>query len=377
MTVTRKAIATSVTSTATGDVAATNVQSAIAELASEKQRTHPRDLLYPTLFGSVAAQNKHSASDPLPDPTIPAALYLGAGNSGVASRLWFYIQTEYANLKACNDRIRIYTDLGDLPETDPGGGAAWIGDPKVAPDVDVPLALLVGAEYPAVNAETEPYLEIPAAHWETEFMEHYNQIGYGTSVQWHWPIWFSNGVLVQIWGDDDGLGFTPRRPGYFISHYELGTLTGPYADWRLRSTDHEDTLHGATADSMEFIDVADEGYLVAVYSACNSPQGMAFVESGFEFAVDNGTTVNWESDSYEDFFDNAYMFSNGRHVGRFSGTLAVGFSTGQSVAYRYFVRDALTFHNRLVGSYTNDSPTTNEDILLHVMTLYYSPSASS
>jgi hypothetical protein len=192
------------------------------------------------------------------------------------------------------------------------------------------------------------------------------------------PIYYENGVLIQLWEKVGGT-LEPVRPSYHFAHYEAGSLVGTkYRNWRLRSKDASALLIGATHDELVFLDVQDEAYLVALFAAADSTvAGMTFVEAGWKFCLDNGTVANWWTDSYEDFLNNPYNFGTGRYWGLHCGTIALGLA-GQSIAYRYFVRDAMTAKTRLRGSWVNSNvpESGTEDVLLHVATLFYSPSAS-
>jgi hypothetical protein len=354
MTVIRKAKASSVTTTATGDVAATNVQSAIAELASEKRPWRPEHVLadYPSPVGAVR-KCYHRDGDAGADPYL---FYQGAGEQGVVRRIWcLFALSNMLELSLSDYRLRIYTDLGNIADfTNPG-----------TPTADIPLDLLLGGSFGSRDAGSGDIDQRGAG-----YIDSYLDAQSGELVL-RLPIPYSNGCLVQLWYDA-GSGSAPENTTYTIAEYDDGALPSfPYSTWRLKCAESTGAL--AYQATRTFLNVASgAGIVIGVFGGFDSANSdFSFAENNVVFAID-GVAAAWESSSLEDFFQAPYFWQRGTDIRPEYGTYYVdGSSAYQVETYRWV---NIPFSDGIVGTWANNHTAYQEAMTAaNFLTLYYAP----
>lgn len=162
-------------------------------------RYTPQDILrYPNI--GTQYSTAYYASD-----TEQYILYLGAGNKGVVRTIWVVPmialadKVPWSSILSEDVRLRIYTDTGDLPDADPGGGLPWKGAPPAENlDCDIPLTELLGARYNATGNVEEDTIESEYLSTETHPQAALpGDNGFG--LQLTLPIPFSNGIFIKMY----------------------------------------------------------------------------------------------------------------------------------------------------------------------------------
>ncbi|MDO8684906.1 MAG: DUF2961 domain-containing protein [Armatimonadota bacterium] len=290
-----------------------------------------------------------------------AILYLGAGNSGVVRTLWFTADMgnpggcDWTQLAADNARLKIWTGLGTLADPE--------ALPEAAPDVDIPLATILGGHYDPVGPTG-----LATRLFDAAGLADPGGLQYSYMLQLNVPIPFENGVLAQITSTDT-YGF--HLPGYRWAAYELGALPSwRYKDWRLRSA----SFSGAatTGQQKTLMSVADgPGMICGLWvSASNSGGNLVFAEGNWQFKTDGSETVNWETSGMEDIFGaEFYGFAPGVKATPYWGLTYKASAAYE--AYRIFTRDPIIWSDGIVGLW--QAPAFGGTLTLDTLYLYYAP----
>lgn len=345
----------------TGNIAATDVQAALAELDNGKRLWSPTDVLSYPAFGvrkCFPRDLRHTDAGNL-DPYL---FYQGHGKAGCVRRIWFlFLLDNTFVLHLQNYRIRIYADCGDVADfANPG-----------TPTADIPLDLLFGGRYRlldlAANGPIDQENMGPiSCHFDGDPV-----LNNGVSVVWELPIPYSDGCLVQLWYDDlGGGGFAAQLPTYSMAEYDDGDLpASPYEAWRLRSAETSGALaYEATRTLMDV--ESGSGLVCGFFAACDGATGPEYAENNVIFRLNGDEGNTWESSSLEDIFNNPYYWSRGFRIGpRFGTFYAEMTSEYQFQSYRWL---EIPFESGCVGLWTNNYPTYTTAVEAEFLVLYYS-----